>query len=548
MRPEEIDKLAKQTIKKAWQNVVRNIIRIYRFVQKDHMDREQNSRKFALLCSKEVRKKYLKSQRMHREYQFRAKRMQKEMLVYWRKRERELNEIKKRKEKLEGELKRREEEERESLLQKKRLEFLMKQSDIYAHFMARKLGIAIQDEPNENEAKQEDSNKENKEVRFKMDVEIDENAALENVHMMINEQREMLMNFDKETQEARGLSSAAGNMKALEQYSLEEVKNAQTLDFSYVPQDTFTQIINTPASFIGELKEYQLKGLRWLDNLYEQGINGILADEMGLGKTIQAIALLAHIFEFKRNCGPFLIVAPSSTLYNWQQEIKRFCPILKVLPYWGNLKQRKTIRKFFSLKNLGGPNSPFHVVITSYQLVVADEKTFQKMKWQYVILDEAQAIKNINSQRWKTLLSFNSRNKLLLTGTPIQNTMAELWALLHFIMPKLFDSHDQFQEWFSKDIEAHSQDQKAVNQHQLSRLHAILKPFMLRRVKKDVEHEIGQKKEYQILCGMTTRQQELYDVRLFFSFLKLFFFRILKKDYQLKISSICWNRKLKWRV
>ena len=135
------------------------------------------------------------------------------------------------------------------------------------------------------------------------------------------------------------------------------------------------------------------------------------------------------------------------------------------------------------------------------------------MKWQYVILDEAQAIKNINSQRWKTLLSFNSRNKLLLTGTPIQNTMAELWALLHFIMPKLFDSHEQFQEWFSKDIEAHSQDQKAVNQHQLSRLHAILKPFMLRRVKKDVEHEIGQKKEFQILCEMTKRQQELYDVK-----------------------------------
>ena len=479
------------------------------------MEREQNSRKFALLCSKEVRKKYIKSQRMHREYQFRAKRMQKEMLVYWRKRERELNEIKKRKEKLESELKRREEEERESLLQKKRLEFLMKQSDIYAHFMARKLGIAIHDENpiekvSENGKETENNNGEPKE---KNELEIDEKAALENVHMMINEQREMLMNFDKETQEARiNAGGPGGVLMPLEQYSLEEVKNAQNLDFSYVPQDTFNEIISAPHTFVGELKEYQLKGLRWLDNLYEQGINGILADEMGLGKTIQAIALLAHISVNKHNYGPFLIVAPISTLYNWQMEIKRFCPTLKVLPYWGNLKQRKTIRKFFSLKNLGTPYSPFQVVITSYQLVVADEKTFQKMKWQYVILDEAQAIKNINSQRWKTLLSFNSRNKLLLTGTPIQNTMAELWALLHFIMPKLFDSHEQFQEWFSKDIEAHSQDQKAVNQHQLSRLHAILKPFMLRRVKKDVEHEIGQKKEFQILCEMTTRQQELYDV------------------------------------
>ena len=484
---------------------------------------------------------------MHREYQFRAKRMQKEMLVYWRKRERELNEIKKRKEKLESELKRREEEERESLLQKKRLEFLMKQSDIYAHFMARKLGIAIHgdniekfgENENSNEKKDEEKRNENgeesgngsnankSETKPKVEIEIDEKAALENVHMMINEQRENLRNFDKETQEERMKAGSLGeHMMPLEQYSLEEVKNAQTLDFSYVPQDTFNEIICAPNTFVGELKEYQLKGLRWLDNLYDQGINGILADEMGLGKTIQAIALLAHISENKHNCGPFLIVAPSSTLYNWQMEIKRFCPSLKVLPYWGNMKQRKTIRKFFSLKNLGTPHSPFHVVITSYQLVVADEKTFQKMKWQYVILDEAQAIKNINSQRWKTLLSFNSRNKLLLTGTPIQNTMAELWALLHFIMPKLFDSHEQFQEWFSKDIEAHSQDQKAVNQHQLSRLHAILKPFMLRRVKKDVEHEIGQKKEHQILCEMTTRQQELYDVlnTFFFNYyyLKLF--------------------------
>ena len=570
MRPEEAEKFSKQILKKAWQNVVRNVIRIYRFAQKDRMEREQNSRKFALLCSKEVRKKYIKSQRMHREYQFRAKRMQKEMLVYWRKRERELNEIKKRKEKLESELKRREEEERESLLQKKRLEFLMKQSDIYAHFMARKLGIAIHTEAEKpmdflTEQKLEENFDDTRDAdknlatpnlasqdlatqdlatqnlasfsRAKA-IEIDEKAALENVHMMINEQREMLMNFDKETHEAR-ISAGGGAshpLKPLEQYSLEEVKNAQNLDFSYVPQDTFTEIINPPNSFIGELKEYQLKGLRWLDNLYDQGINGILADEMGLGKTIQAIALLAHISENKHNCGPFLIVAPSSTLFNWQQEIKRFCPVLKVLPYWGNLKQRKTIRKFFSLKNLGTAHSPFHVVITSYQLVVADEKTFQKMKWQYVILDEAQAIKNINSQRWKTLLSFNSRNKLLLTGTPIQNTMAELWALLHFIMPKLFDSHEQFQEWFSKDIEAHSQDQKAVNQHQLSRLHAILKPFMLRRVKKDVEHEIGQKKEFQILCEMTKRQQELYDVSFLRIFAIFFFLQISQFLQFLQIS------------
>jgi DNA helicase INO80 len=281
-----------------------------------------------------------------------------------------------------------------------------------------------------------------------------------------------------------------------------------------VGDTSFSKIVAAPKSFRGNLKEYQLKGLRWLDNLYEQGINGILADEMGLGKTIQAISLLGHLSSNKSIWGPFLIVAPATTLYNWQQEVQKFCPSLKVLPYWGNLNDRKTLRKFFNPKLLYTPNSPFHILITSYQLIVADEKFFHRIKWYYMILDEAQAIKNINSQRWKILLSFNCRNRLLLTGTPIQNSMAELWALLHFIMPKLFDSHEQFQEWFSKDIEASSKYNptagEALSQHQLHRLHAILKPFMLRRVKKDVENEIGPKVEYEIFTDMTHRQRLLY--------------------------------------
>lgn len=205
---------------------------------------------------------------------------------------------------------------------------------------------------------------------------------------------------------------------------------------------TGARVVNTPTCFTGELKQYQLKGLRWLDNLYEQGINGILADEMGLGKTIQAIALMSHVSEAKGNWGPFLVVAYASTLYNWQQEIQRFCPALKVLPYWGGKKERNTIRRYFQPKLWGTPQSNFHVVVTSYQIICQDEKVFHRLKWQYMILDEAQAIKNTESQRWKILLSIFSRNKLLLTGTPIQNTMAELWALLHFIMPKLFDSHE----------------------------------------------------------------------------------------------------------
>lgn len=125
--------------------------------------------------------------------------------------------------------------------------------------------------------------------------------------------------------------------------------------------------------------------------------------------------------------------------------------------------------------------------------VVQDEKYFQGVKWQYMVLDEAQAIKSSTSARWKTLLGFRCRNRLLLTGTPIQNSMHELWALLHFIMPSLFDSHDEFSEWFSKDIEGNAEKQGAMNEHQLRRLHMILKPFMLRRIKKNVQNELGDK-------------------------------------------------------
>lgn len=128
----------------------------------------------------------------------------------------------------------------------------------------------------------------------------------------------------------------------------------------------------------------------------------------------------------------------------------------------------------------------------------------------YMVLDEAQAIKSSSSARWKILLEFQCRNRLLLTGTPIQNSMAELWALLHFIMPTLFDSHEEFREWFAKDIELYAEQRATINEKHLSRLHMILKPFMLRREKKDVESELTDKIEVQLYCNLTQRQRALY--------------------------------------
>lgn len=127
-----------------------------------------------------------------------------------------------------------------------------------------------------------------------------------------------------------------------------------------------------------------------------------------------------------------------------------------------------------------------------------------------MLLDEAHAIKSSSTARWKTLLNFKCRNRLLLTGTPIQNSMAELWALLHFIMPTMFDSHEEFSEWFSKDIESHATDKGKLNERQLNRLHMILKPFMLRRVKSEVEHELGSKIEKTIYCDLSSKQRGMY--------------------------------------
>jgi len=498
--------LEKNMVNKQWLWIARKEVpKMHKIYLKYKAEAEANLKRVALQCAKEVKKKAIKCHKLEKEALQRAKRVHRDVLVYWRKREKEVIEMKRKRDRVEKEIKKKEEEQREALLMKKRLEFLIRQSDIYAKFMAKKLGI-MQEEPQKPEEKADP------------EVEIDEALAKKKVQDMINSHVENLRQFDQETQAIRiehgGPAGIVSQAKEVQDEDLEDAVKPKNEDANRFdnPETSMSHIIAPPKIFTGDLKEYQLKGLRWLDNLHEQAINGILADEMGLGKTIQAIAFLAHLAENKGNWGPFLIVAPSSTLYNWQQEFKKFCPSLRVLPYWGALGERKTLRKFFNSRQLYTPASPFHVLVTSYQLVVADEKSFHRVIWQYMILDEAQAIKNINSQRWKTLLGFNCRNRLLMSGTPIQNSMAELWALLHFIMPKLFDNHEQFQEWFSKDIEANSQNETELNTRQLSRLHAVLKPFMLRRVKKDVEHEIGPKEEIEIECEMTSRQKILYQM------------------------------------
>lgn len=444
-----------------------------------------NSRKTATLAGKEARKWQVKTNRHIKDMQTKARRAMREMMSYWKRNEKEERDSRKKAEKEALDSARKQEEEREALRQSRKLNFLITQTELYSHFVGSKTG---QNGPQE------------KQDAKSLDFDNADDAALRaaaeaNAQSAVARARSATSKFD-EPAPATSTESSTGV--------------AGDDDFQN-PESLGDKIVSQPKLLSCELKEYQLKGLTWLANLYEQGINGILADEMGLGKTVQSISVMAYLAEMHNIWGPFLVVAPASTLHNWQQEITKFVPEFKVLPYWGSNKDRKVLRKFWDRKQLRyTKDSPFHVLVTSYQLIVSDAQYFNRIKWQYMILDEAQAIKSSSSTRWKSLLSMQCRNRLLLTGTPIQNSMQELWALLHFIMPTLFDSHEEFSDWFSKDIESHATKNKELNENQLRRLHMILKPFMLRRVKKHVQQELGDKIEADVYCNLTPRQRVLY--------------------------------------
>ncbi|KAI5721276.1 hypothetical protein M8J77_018452 [Diaphorina citri] len=265
--------------------------------------------------------------------------------------------------------------------------------------------------------------------------------------------------------------------------------------------------VATPVPFLLQfpLREYQHVGLDWLVTMYERGLNGILADEMGLGKTIQTISLLAHLACEKGIWGPHLIVVPTSVLLNWEMELKKWAPGFKVLTYYGNIKERKAKRQGWTK-----PNS-FHVCVTSYKLAVQDHQSFRRKAWRYLILDEAQNIKNFKSQRWQLLLNFNTERRLLLTGTPLQNNLNELWSLMHFLMPALFQSHSEFQAWFSHPMKDMIEGNSDYNETIVKRLHKVLRPFLLRRLKAQVEKQLPKKYEHVVMCRLSNRQKYLYD-------------------------------------
>ena len=326
---------------------------------------------------------------------------------------------------------------------------------------------------------------------------------------------------EEEPTTPKSTEDTIGDDKGVEEILEEEINGSKVRD------------VPVPPLLRGTLRPYQKQGLNWMASLYNNNTNGILADEMGLGKTIQTISLLAYLASEHHIWGPHLIVVPTSVMLNWEMEFKKFAPGFKVLTYYGSPQQRAAKRK--------GWNKPdaFHVCITSYQLVVHDHQSFKRRRWRYMILDEAHNIKNFRSTRWRALLNFNTENRLLLTGTPLQNNLMELWSLLYFLMPSSkvnqampdgFANLEDFQTWFGKPVDRILEQTTMGNGNQndlidenatskmdsetrntVSRLHQVLRPYLLRRLKKDVEKQMPGKYEHIVYCRLSKRQRYLYD-------------------------------------
>ncbi|XP_055818078.1 probable ATP-dependent DNA helicase CHR12 [Solanum dulcamara] len=257
----------------------------------------------------------------------------------------------------------------------------------------------------------------------------------------------------------------------------------------------------------GELRSYQIEGLQWMLSLFNNNLNGILADEMGLGKTIQTIALIAYLLENKGVSGPHLIVAPKAVLPNWITEFSTWAPSIVAILYDGRLEERKALRE-----ELTGEGR-FSVLITHYDLIMRDKAFLKKIHWHYLIIDEGHRLKNHECALARTLVSgYRIRRRLLLTGTPIQNSLQELWSLLNFLLPNIFNSVENFEEWFNAPF-ADKCDVSLTDEEELlviRRLHHVIRPFILRRKKDEVEKFLPGKTQVVLKCDMSAWQKVYY--------------------------------------
>lgn len=335
--------------------------------------------------------------------------------------------------------------------------------------------------------------------------------------------KEIMAEIDRQNAEeaakSRG-SSRKGGAGAGRRRRTEKEEDAELLNDERSGGQNVTVFRESPAFIQGEMRDYQIDGLNWLVSLHENGISGILADEMGLGKTLQTIAFIGYLRHVCGITGPHLIAVPKSTLENWDREFSKWTPQINVLVLQGAKDERQ---KLINERLL---DENFDVCITSYEMVLREKAHLKKFAWEYIIIDEAHRIKNEESSLAQIVRVLHSRNRLLITGTPLQNNLHELWALLNFLLPDVFGDSEAFDQWFS----GQDADQDTVVQQ----LHRVLRPFLLRRVKSDVEKSLLPKKEVNVYVGMSEMQVKWYQ-------------KILEKDID-AVNNAAGKRESKTRL
>uniref|UniRef100_A0A1B6CCE5 Chromatin-remodeling complex ATPase chain Iswi n=1 Tax=Clastoptera arizonana TaxID=38151 RepID=A0A1B6CCE5_9HEMI len=344
----------------------------------------------------------------------------------------------------------------------KRFEFLLKQTEIFSHFMS-------------NANKEKTATPVKKAGRPRKDRDL------------------------KPPGTGEGTSAAADGTSGDHRHRMtEQEEDEELLAETNTARTTITRFETSPIYIKnGELRDYQVRGLNWMIGLYENSINGILADEMGLGKTLQTISLLGYMKHYKNISGPHIVIVPKSTIANWMNEFNKWCPTLRAVCLIGDQEQRSVfIREVF----LPGE---WDVCVTSYEMVIREKTVFKKFNWRYMVIDEAHRIKNEKSKLSEIVREFKTTNRLLLTGTPLQNNLHELWSLLNFLLPDVFNSSDDFDAWFNTN--SFMGDNSLIE-----RLHAVLRPFLLRRLKSEVEKKLKPKKELKVYVGLSKMQREWY--------------------------------------
>ncbi|KAK9170964.1 Bromodomain/HAS/DEXDc/SNF2 domain containing protein [Cryptosporidium meleagridis] len=351
--------------------------------------------------------------------------------------------------------------------------------------------------------------------------------------------------------ESKSKSGSNGRQHFISEKEEDDILIKEVEDDSFQNEDeeinySIEKVAEQPDCITGKMKFYQLEGLNWLFQLYKHNINGILADEMGLGKTLQTISILGFLKSTFKVEGPHIILTPRSTLDNWFCELKRWCPSLRVVKLHGDrqlrdeifstllfpgckvspstlycnepneldedeekdleLRQNSEEKPTFANFEYNDGNLHYNICLTTFEMAIKEKWRLQKISWKYCILDEAHRIKNEKSLLSEVVRLLKSKNRLLITGTPLQNNLKELWSLLNFLMPNLFSSSEDFESLFDFSKLESDDQQKCV----IKTLHQILRPFMLRRLKSDVERDLPPKRELYVYVGLSKLQKKIY--------------------------------------